>query len=142
VTKVYDEQLQRFRVADSINRMKMEHAENPAEKIAREMGDLSKVEMLFNTVLVATYLRPEKTASGVYLPDKVRDEDRFQGKVGLVMMIGPTAFTGEGDVPVRPGEWIVYRPSDAWETMINGRLCRVLQDIHVKMRVPAPDVVW
>ena len=55
--------------------MLMDHDVDPRQKLMEEMGDLSKVEVFNNQILVAVYLRPEKTKSGLYMPDAHRDED-------------------------------------------------------------------
>ena len=38
--------------------MRMEHAEDPAQKLLEELGDLSTVEVFNNQLLVAVYIRP------------------------------------------------------------------------------------
>ena len=48
------------------------------------------IDVLFNQVLIAVYERPKVTASGIHLPDQSTDEDRYQGKVGLVLKRGQT----------------------------------------------------
>ena len=125
----------------------MHHETDPATEIFAELGDISNVDLYFSSVLVAVYLRPEKTKSGIYYSDKTRDEDRYQGKVGLVVKIGPRAFVDDGEAvfhgqTVNVGDWVVYRPSDGWNVTINKRLCRILNDVDIKARVPAPDVIW
>ena len=127
--------------------MQMHHEENPAEKITKEIGDLSSVQLFNNEILVGIYLRPEKTASGFYLTDKHRDEDRYQSKVGLLLKAGPKAFEPnpegwfEGE-KFNLNDWLVFRPSDGWQITVHGVLCRVLKDVQVKMRVNNPDEAW
>ena len=65
--------------------MLMEHDVDPREGLLKKIGDLSKVEVFNNQILVAVYLRPEKTKSGILLPGQTRDEDKYQSKVGLVI---------------------------------------------------------
>jgi len=48
-----------------------------------------------NRVVVATYIRPNVTAGGIIRPDSTQDEDRYQGKAGLVLRLGPVAFDYE-----------------------------------------------
>jgi co-chaperonin GroES (HSP10) len=97
--------------------------------------------------LVATYIRPQKTKSGIYLTDKTTEEDKFQSKVGLLVKTGPSAFE-ENDEGWFQGEefelndWLVFRPSDGWSITIHGVLCRILSDTQVKGRVQNPDEVW
>ena len=73
----------------------MDHEGDPKQKLIDALGDLSEIELFNNKILVAVYIRPEKTKSGLYLSDKYRDEDRFQGKVGLLVGAGPDAFADE-----------------------------------------------
>ena len=64
--------------------MIMEHEIDPAESIRNEMGDISSVEVFNNQVLVAVYIRPQKTKSGIILTNQTTDEDRYQSKVCLL----------------------------------------------------------
>lgn len=127
--------------------MEMEHDVDPAKKLIESLGDLSKVELFNNNVLVAVYIRPEKTKSGIYISNKTIDEDRYQGKVGLLVKSGPKAFSIDSDewfkdVSVKEGDWLVFRPSDGWSINVNGVLCRVMPDVQVKGRISGPDSVW
>jgi co-chaperonin GroES (HSP10) len=125
----------------------MQHDIDPATDIFNKIGDLSKFKVMFGKVLVATYMRPEKTKSGIILSDKTRDEDEWQGKASLVLKMGPLAFKDTPDVKfygerVEVGDWIAVRPSDAQAIKINGVPCRVIQDVHCFMKLPSPDVAW
>lgn len=125
----------------------MHHDVDPKQKLIEEIGDLSQVELFNNQLLVAVYIRPQKTKSGLYLSDKTVDEDRFQSKVGLLMKMGPSAFEDNNDgwfkgETFKEHEWLVFRPSDGWSVTVNGVLCRILVDTQVKGRIAAPDQVW
>jgi co-chaperonin GroES (HSP10) len=110
------------------------------------LGDLSEIELFHNQVLLAVYIRPQKTKSGLYLTDKHTDEDRFQSKVGLLVKSGPQAFEQDGNwfsgVDFKDHDWLVFRPSDGWSITVNGVLCRIFDDINIRGRVPHPDAVW
>lgn len=127
--------------------MIMDHETNPASKLLNDLGDLSDIELFNNQILVAVYIRPQKTKSGIYLSDKTVDEDRHQSKVGLLVKMGPSAFE-ENDEGWFKGEsfnlndWLVFRPSDGWQITVNGTLCRILTDTQIKGRVKMPDQVW
>ena len=125
----------------------MLHEKDPKAALLEQIGDISKVEVFNMQVLVAVYIRPEKTKSGLYLSDKARDEDRYQSKVGLIVKKGPTAFVdkdGEwfSGLDIKEGDWIVFRPSDGWNVTVNGTLCRMLDDMSVRARIEHPDQVW
>lgn len=127
--------------------MMMDHEVDPKKKLIEDIGDLSSIELFNNQILVATYIRPQKTKSGIYLTDKTTEEDKFQSKVGLLVKTGPSAFE-ENDEGWFLGEefelndWLVFRPSDGWSITVHGVLCRILSDTQVKGRVQNPDEVW
>jgi len=125
----------------------MAHDTDPREHLTKEVGDLSGVEIFNMQVLVAVYIRPEKTKSGIILSDKTRDEDRFQSKVGLIVKKGPSAFVDDdgkwfSGLDIKEGDWIVFRPSDGWNVTVNGTLCRMLDDMSIRGRISHPDQVW
>ena len=126
---------------------RMTHDIDPRKTIHDEMGDISDVELFHNQVLAAIYVRPEKTKGGLYRTNSLRDEDKWQGKVGLIVKAGPDAFKDEtgrwfNGVNINVGDWIYFRPSDGWQLTIHGVLCRILDDTDVRGRIPAPDAVW
>jgi len=126
--------------------MVMMHEKDPAEMLRQEVGDLTNVEIFNNQALVAVYIRPQKTKSGIILTDKTTDEDRHQSKIGLVIKKGASAFEDDGKwfkgVTINEGDWIIFRPSDGWQITVNGKLCRILDDISVRGRVDHPDRIW
>ena len=127
--------------------MTMQHEVDPADSIRTEMGDISSVEVFNNQLLVAVYIRPQKTKSGIILTSQTTDEYRFQSKIGLVVKKGPQAFkdaSGEwfSGIEINEGDWIVFRPSDGWSITVNNVLCRMIEDVNIKGRVDQPDRVW
>lgn len=127
--------------------MLMEHDEDPRKKILEDLGDISNVEVFQNQLLVAVYIRPQKTKSGIYLTEKTTDEDRFQAKVGLLVKKGPQACVDQdgewfNGINFELNDWLVHRPSDGWSITVNGVLCRMLDDISIKCRIDSPDRVW
>lgn len=127
--------------------MVMDHSNDPKAAILKDIGDLSSFELFNNQVLVAVYVRPKKTKSGIYLPDATVDEDKIQGKVGLVVKKGPLAFVDESnqwftDISVSENDWVVFRPSDGWSITVNNVLCRILDDTAVRGKIASPDQVW
>ena len=127
--------------------MEMLHEEDPREKLLKEIGNISDIEIFNNQVLLAVYIRPDKLKSGLYMPDKTRDEDRYQGKVGLLVKRGPAAFMDDGEwfsglEFTENKDWLVFRPSEGWQLTVNGVLCRMFEDVDLKGRVPHPDRVY
>jgi len=126
--------------------MPMMHEKDPKEAILEDLGDISKVELFHNQVLLAVYIRPTKTKSGLILTDNHVDEDRYQSKVGLLVKRGPMAFEQDdnwfSNLTFNDHDWLVFRPSDGWSITVNGVLCRIFDDINIKGRVDHPDAVY
>jgi co-chaperonin GroES (HSP10) len=135
--------------------MEMLHEKDPKQDILDRAGDLSSVEIFGSDVLIALYKRPEKTRSGIFLTDATREEDRYQGKVGVILKLGSTAYVDEDGTKFRDinvGDWVVFRPSDGWPFQLNNLEsnfsrenvvdCRVVTDIHIRARVSHPDAIY
>lgn len=115
--------------------------------VLKDLGDISGVVILGSDVLVATYIKPRKTAGGIFLPDKSAEEDRHQGKIGLVLKLGESAFSYsgpykyEGTVP-KVGDYVAFHTSDTREIGIRGVSCRTVDSSLIRMIVPDPDSVY
>lgn len=125
----------------------MEHDADPKVVLKEQIGNTDSFEIYNNQILIAVYVRPEKTKSGIFLPDAHRAEDQYQSKVGLVLKKGPAAFEGDDslwfkDMNIELDDWIVFRPSDGWAITVNGVLCRMLDDTSVRGKIDVPDKIW
>lgn len=100
-------------------------------------------------VLLATYVAPEKSAGGIMRIQKSMDEDRFQGKCGLLLKMGPAAFkydrsglyAFDGEPP-KLHTWQVYRMSDGWEISLHGVSCRIIRANALRGEVANPTDIW
>jgi co-chaperonin GroES (HSP10) len=119
----------------------MQHNEDPKSEIWKAVGDLSDFQLFGNEVLVAIYIRPQKTSSGIFLTDNYRDEDKWQGKVGLVLKKGGTSLVESTDM-VDVNDWVLFRPSDGWGLTVNGVMCRLLDDRVIRGRPLKPDTIY
>lgn len=127
--------------------MLMRHDTDPAQDILQKVGDLTKFELFGNQVLIGVYERPKVTKSGIHLADSTRQEDAYQGKSGLVLALGPAAFESDHNYNFRgqrvaPGEWVAIFVSDGRKIVINGQLCRICEDHHIRLKIPAPDAIF
>lgn len=123
----------------------MVHDEDPRDTIMRDI-DLSDVQVLGARVLVAVYVRPKQSAGGIYLPDKTVDEDKYQGKVGLVLALGPIAFEDDqthrfGEIKPEVGDWVVFSVGDTFGLELGKRRCRSVEDVDVHMILHRPDAI-
>jgi len=133
------------------HRIRTLHIEDPREVIWNAVGkDLELVEPMNQQVLVGLYIRPAtRTASGLEIAEEAIDEDRYQGKIGMVLKKGPRAFVDDDWARVRfygmtvePGDWVVYRASDGLKGMIGDREVRFIPDIYIKAKIDHPDAVF
>lgn len=119
------------------------------EKVARirqKVGDLSGIDVMYNMVLLAAFVRPSKTKGGIIRPGSNVEEDVWQGKVGLVLKLGPDAFQdGEdfsfNDQKAKLGEWVIFKVGDAWQLTINDWPCRLVRDSAIRMKTKDPAVI-
>lgn len=134
--------------------LEIAHAEDPATKLAREIGDVTWFTLFGPTVLVAQYIpggldKEVRTKGNIIIPQDALNEFSWQGKIGLCLNVGPLAFEDSDDgrykfkgAKVKIGDWCVYRSSDGLQMMLDKHLCRILQDVHVLGVIPQPDRVY
>jgi len=129
----------------------MVHEKDPAKQIwdtLKESGiNLKDFQLQGNQVLLATYLRPEKTKSGILLPDGTRGEDVHQGKSSLCILKGPAAFKSDASYDfqgfdVAVGDWVAIWVSDGRKIMLGQQLCRIVDDQFIRIKLPSPDCVF
>ena len=129
------------------------HTVDPRKEIVKKIGkQLDQVKLFGNHILVAVYERPKTAQYGTLtldLPDATRGEDKYQGKVGLVVALGPQAYVDDEQTQfhgqkVEEGDWVVFKPSDGWQVTLTGGqvLCRVLVESQIRMKIGSPDAVW
>jgi co-chaperonin GroES (HSP10) len=126
----------------------MYHEVDPKEVIINKLGagTLEKLRLSGAQILVATYIRPEKKRSGLIITHNTREEDKFQGKCGLVLKMGPLAYVETeklkfGGYKAKLDDWVWYRPMDGYALSVNGVHCRVLDDVEIKGDIDHPDVI-
>jgi len=132
--------------------MLMTHTTDPRDDIYKKIGmkrDLTipGFYLYGNRVLIGIYLRPEKTKSGIILSDQTRDEDKHQGKAGIVLAMGHSAFKSDdhfsfGPDELKVGDWIMLFVSHGLKCAVNGQECRIIRDQDITMKIPAPDAVF
>ncbi len=114
--------------------------------------DLDAVTVEHNNVLIACYIGPERiTGSSLLRTQNQVKEDEYQGKVGLVLKVGPLAYVDSDVTKFRgatlaPGEWVLTQPTAGWQIklggMLGGVLCKIVQDTSIKGRVADPETVF
>jgi len=134
-------------VVSARNTAQLSLASDPKTALFDAVGDLSGYDIFHNQILVAIYVRPEKTSGGIIRPGANVQEDEYQGKVGLVVKLGPTAFLDTDDETfhgqsVKVGDWVVFRVGDGWQLTIRDTACRILSDRTIRMRIKNPGDIF
>jgi co-chaperonin GroES (HSP10) len=120
---------------------------DPKAEILSEVGPfLPNVVVLGARLLVAVYVRAERTAGGILLPGQTRGEDKYQGKVGLVLAAGSLAFQSDethrfGGVTPQMGDWVVFSVGDTFAFELGKQRCRAVEDVDVHMILSRPDII-
>ncbi len=121
------------------------------EYIEAKLGDdLEGIDVLYSEVLLATFILPEKTAGGIIRPDENIRQDVFQGKIGLILKMGETAYKYMNDYSqfpyegVKPqiGDYVMCHASDPRELAINGVSCKLVDASRCKLRVKDPYIFY
>lgn len=110
----------------------MKPLHNIANEIRKSVGDLSGIEVYGQQILVGIYLRGETTQGGIIMPG-LQKEDLYQGKVVLILKMGPTAtavLQRDHDVkglpspfgarPPAVGDWVFHSASQAFDLNVKG----------------------
>ncbi len=121
------------------------------EDLLKEVGHVADhVQIPGPKILVAVYYRPEKTQGGILDPT-ARKGDSHQGKVGLILRMGPLAFVEDenhkwGDVKPKVGDWVQFRVGDTAPWRLgrddNGAYLRYVEDVNILAIWDRPDLVW
>lgn len=124
-----------------------------AEEMMRLLGPLDDIHVHYGFVLVGMYIRTQIGTGVLEAAPQTQLEDRFQGKVGLVLKMGDLAFKSEpgrdfGNAQVQVGSWCLYRASDGLNLdlrTLDGMdvmHCKLLSDAEVLGTTVSPDRVW
>lgn len=124
----------------------LSRADDPQKAIIKAVGDLSKENVFSDLVLVGTFIRNEKHGS-LILPKEYLQEDEHQSKVGLVLKVGPYAYS-DWEEETKRGQnaqlhtWVVFAIKDTWPVQIRDTPCRFVPYDKIRMRLTDPKLVF
>lgn len=86
-------------------------------------------------VLLKAITLPEKTKSGLVLPETLRNMERRSYNIGLVLKMGDQAYQPSERFPGGPyckiGDWVYYSSYERDEVNINNHLCYFINDERI-----------
>jgi hypothetical protein len=137
-------------VPDVLVLQKLSEAHDLKAAIQKALPDLSGMKIQGTKVLVALYVAPERTKSGLYRTTGQLKEDIYQGTVGLVVLRGLGTFMDGWRDGARfefhgfsaaIGEWAIFRPGDGKRIQLQGVDCRWVEDADIDGVIDDPELI-
>ena len=137
--------------------LQMQHDNDPRQEILDAVAaDIAQIELVGRDLLLIVYERPDKlkeikkndgTTGLLYLPEtsRAREEDKFQGIVGLVVKIGPCVGEAsdrfkDGKLP-QVGDWVIAPIASCLSMLIGKRTARFIEPQMLRGIIQRPDMV-
>lgn len=116
-----------------------------------DMAEIEGIALFGGRLIVAKWIRDK--VGRIIVPAGAKNEDNYQGKVGLVLKVGPMAFEDDAnhnwyDMRAKVGDWVMYGHSDGadFDYSKNGTHdrvpCKMLDEVHVQAILPRPDFAY
>ena len=94
-------------------------------------------------LLILPYRGKGKTDGGIYLPDKVVEEQTVSTQVGYVLKVGDMAYKDPDKFPVGPwceqGDWVMFARYAGSRFKIDGGEVRILNDDEILAKIQEPE---
>ena len=94
-------------------------------------------------ILILPYKGKGKTESGIYLPDKVVEQQQVSTQVGFVLKVGNLAYKDLEKFPDGPWcaekDWVMFARYAGSRFNIDGGEVRILNDDEILARIANPE---
>jgi chaperonin GroES len=94
-------------------------------------------------LLILPYKGKGQTESGIYLPDKVVEEQSVSTQVGYVLKVGELAYQDGDKFPDGPwcakGDWVMFARYAGSRFKIDGGEVRILNDDEILAKIANPE---
>jgi|TARA_B100000282_G_scaffold278476_1_gene238108 co-chaperonin GroES (HSP10) len=94
-------------------------------------------------LLILPYRGKGKTEGGLYLPDKVVDDNQISTQVGFVLKMGPMAYKDPEKFPSGPWcaekDWVMFARYAGSRFKIDGGEVRILNDDEILAKIQEPE---
>jgi co-chaperonin GroES (HSP10) len=129
--------------------------DNPTKLFERDkryiwerVGNLKGFQLAGNNVLVAIWVTTQNRTGSIILPETTANEDKWQGKAGMVIGMGPHAYVSDQhrtflneEIPAI-GDWVLFRKGDGPMLQVWGHECIMLDDQSIRAILDRPDAVF
>ena len=96
-------------------------------------------------LLILPYRGKGKTEGGLYLPDKVIEDNQISTQVGFVLKMGPMAYKDPEKFPSGPWcaekDWVMFARYSGSRFRIDGGEVRILNDDEILAKILDPEDV-
>ena len=120
--------------------LKVAQADDPREGLLKQLGNtaVEHYQLMEDDILLATYIRPEKTKGGIIIPDTAKEKPQE----GEVVAAGSGSKNEKGEVTpldVKAGDRILFGKWSGTEVKIDGEDLLIMKesDIMGVLDVPA-----
>ena len=94
-------------------------------------------------LLILPYRGKGKTEGGLYLPDKVVEDNQISTQVGFVLKMGPMAYKDPEKFPSGPWcaekDWVMFARYAGSRFKIDGVEVRILNDDEILAKIQEPE---
>ena len=94
-------------------------------------------------LLILPYRGKGKTEGGLYLPDKVVEDNQISTQVGFVLKMGPMAYKDAEKFPSGPWceekDWVMFARYAGSRFKIDGGEVRILNDDEILAKIQEPE---
>ena len=94
-------------------------------------------------LLILPYRGKGKTEGGLYLPDKVVEDNQISTQVGFVLKMGPMAYKDPEKFPLGPWcaekDWVMFARYAGSRFKIDGGEVRILNDDEILAKIQEPE---
>jgi len=107
------------------------------QQVATKIPEPSGYKLLIKPLEVQ-----EKTESGIYMPDALKNAEQTASVIGFVVKMGPDAYKDEGKFPNGPyceeGDFVIFRSYSGTRFKIEKQEFRLINDDTVEAVVDDP----
>ena len=94
-------------------------------------------------LLVIPYYMPQKTKSGIYIPDATRDRESFATVAAYVVKVGPDAYKDDDKFPsgawCKEGSWVLMGRYAGNRFKVDGLEVRLINDDNIIATILDPS---